>query len=136
VAVTTTAYACHAITAPAPSQRPHSRTCCLACNTRPAACLQNTDYSGGYSDSDPVIQRFWRVMAGFTNSQRCKWIQFCCGLKRIPPPPRPLRMRMKITKSGGNDGALPQSHSCFFSGEHSERASERPRAVVPACGPR
>ena len=67
----------------------------------------------GWSESHPVVQRFWRVMAQLSNKDRSQFLRFAWGRSRLPKTsnwPRPF----KLTYSKAGDELLPVSHTCFF----------------------
>ena len=70
------------------------------------------EYGEGVSASANVIQRFWRVVTGFTNTQRSQLLEFVCARTRIPVPPSPP-ISFKIVVVRGGDATLPQSQTCF-----------------------
>lgn len=59
------------------------------------------------------MTRFWKVLAGFTNEERQKWVLFGWGRKRLPSPGKPWSHKHKLIRRGG-DESLPMAHSCFF----------------------
>ncbi|KAK9459418.1 uncharacterized protein V1516DRAFT_687172 [Lipomyces oligophaga] len=78
---------------------------------------RHTDYRG-YSESDEVIQWFWKCVRSYKQEQRARLLQFTTGTSRIPvngfkdlqgsDGPR----RFTIEKAGETN-ALPKSHTCF-----------------------
>lgn len=78
---------------------------------------KHTDYRG-YTESDPVIQWFWKAISEWDSEQRARLLQFTTGTSRIPvngfkdlqgsDGPR----RFTIEKAG-EKGQLPKSHTCF-----------------------
>ncbi|KAK1811053.1 hypothetical protein LTR12_014575 [Friedmanniomyces endolithicus] len=78
---------------------------------------KHTDYRG-YTESDPVIQNFWKCIRGWDAEQKSRLLQFATGTSRIPvngfkdlqgsDGPR----RFTIEKSG-EEQQLPKSHTCF-----------------------
>ena len=67
----------------------------------------------GWSESHPVVQRFWRVMAQLSNKDRSQFLRFAWGRSRLPKTsnwPRPFKLCMKEE----GDELLPVSHTCFF----------------------
>ncbi|KAK9471667.1 uncharacterized protein V1510DRAFT_182690 [Dipodascopsis tothii] len=78
---------------------------------------KHTDYRG-YSESDEVIQWFWKCVRTWDAEQKSRLLQFTTGTSRIPvngfkdlqgsDGPR----RFTIEKAG-ELGALPKSHTCF-----------------------
>ena len=70
------------------------------------------EYADGVSVQGDVIQRFWRVVEGFSSEERGKLLEFVCARSRIPAPPHPP-ISFKIAVVKGNDEMLPQSQTCF-----------------------
>ena len=70
------------------------------------------EYGEGVDASASVIQRFWRVVTGFTYTQRSRLLEFVCARTRIPVPPSPP-ISFKIVLVRGGDTTLPQSQTCF-----------------------
>ncbi|KAK3673756.1 hypothetical protein LTR78_006309 [Recurvomyces mirabilis] len=78
---------------------------------------KHTDYRG-YTESDAVIQHFWKCIRSWDAEQKSRLLQFATGTSRIPvngfkdlqgsDGPR----RFTIEKSG-EEAQLPKSHTCF-----------------------
>jgi len=78
---------------------------------------KHTDYRG-YTESDEVIQNFWKCVRTWDSEQKSRLLQFTTGTSRIPvngfkdlqgsDGPR----RFTIEKSG-EAAQLPKSHTCF-----------------------
>ncbi len=78
---------------------------------------KHTDYRG-YTESDQVVQWFWKLMESWDSEQKSRMLQFTTGTSRIPvngfkdlqgsDGPR----RFTIEKSG-EITQLPKSHTCF-----------------------
>ncbi|KAJ1677172.1 hypothetical protein EV182_006726, partial [Spiromyces aspiralis] len=78
---------------------------------------KHTDYRG-YTESDQVVQWFWRCVKEMDSEHQVRLLQFTTGTSRIPvngfkdlqgsDGPR----RFTIEKSGSIE-ALPKSHTCF-----------------------
>ena len=67
----------------------------------------------GWSESHPVVQRFWRVMAQLSNKDRSQFLRFTWGRSRLPHKdnwPRPFKL---VARNYGDD-MLPLAHTCFF----------------------
>lgn len=67
----------------------------------------------GWSETHPVVQRFWRVMSELSNKDRSQFLRFAWGRSRLPKTnnwPRPF----KLNYSKAGDELLPVSHTCFF----------------------
>ena len=58
------------------------------------------------------VKRFWRVMQGFSQEDRSKFIRYCWGRSRLPKPSSwPPNTPFKLTKHNGDDRMLPLSHT-------------------------
>ncbi|KAJ2507674.1 hypothetical protein H4217_008737, partial [Coemansia sp. RSA 1939] len=78
---------------------------------------KHTDYRG-YTESDQVVQWFWKFVNGMDSEHRTRLLQFTTGTSRLPvngfkdlqgsDGPR----RFTVEKSG-DILALPKSHTCF-----------------------
>ncbi|KAJ3077561.1 hypothetical protein HK102_005143 [Quaeritorhiza haematococci] len=78
---------------------------------------KHTDYRG-YTESDEVVQWFWRCVKSWDSEKRARLLQFVTGTSRIPvngfkdlqgsDGPR----RFTIEKAG-DISQLPKSHTCF-----------------------
>ena len=79
---------------------------------------ENTLYSSGISDQNPVVRYFWRAVEEFDNEDRLRLLQFITGSSSIP-----LNGFQGLTSTHGHvqrftirlifgDG-LPESHTCF-----------------------
>ncbi|KAF2142368.1 uncharacterized protein K452DRAFT_286791 [Aplosporella prunicola CBS 121167] len=78
---------------------------------------KHTDYRG-YTESDEVIQNFWKCIRSWDSEQKSRLLQFATGTSRIPvngfkdlqgsDGPR----RFTIEKAG-EPTQLPKSHTCF-----------------------
>ncbi|KAJ1985331.1 hypothetical protein H4R33_004087 [Dimargaris cristalligena] len=78
---------------------------------------KHTDYRG-YTESDPIVQWFWRCVKTWDSETQIRLLQFTTGTSRIPvngfkdlqgsDGPR----RFTIEKSG-EISQLPKSHTCF-----------------------
>ncbi|KIW05359.1 uncharacterized protein PV09_03875 [Verruconis gallopava] len=78
---------------------------------------KHTDYRG-YTESDQVVQDFWKCIRSWDAEQKSRLLQFATGTSRIPvngfkdlqgsDGPR----RFTIEKAG-EPGQLPKSHTCF-----------------------
>jgi E3 ubiquitin-protein ligase HERC1 len=71
---------------------------------------------GSYSETDFVIQNFWKVMEEFTNDERSLYLKFVWGRSRLPAMTASMSTECvhKINKSSQSDEGLPVSHTCFF----------------------
>ena len=58
------------------------------------------------------VQRFWRVLEGFSQEDRSKFIRYCWGRSRLPKPSSwPPNTPFKLTKHNGGDDILPPAHT-------------------------
>ena len=79
---------------------------------------ENTLYSSGISDQNPVVRYFWRAVEGFENEDRLRLLQFITGSSSIP-----LNGFQGLTSTHGQvqrftirliyGEGLPESHTCF-----------------------
>ncbi|KAI9356249.1 putative ubiquitin-protein ligase [Zopfochytrium polystomum] len=77
-----------------------------------------TTYKGYSGESDPVIQRFWRVIESWDNDKRARLLQFVTGTSRVPLSGfKELRgsdgPRLFCIERTGSPRSLPTSHTCF-----------------------
>ena len=77
---------------------------------------ENTKYRG-CSETDPVVQFFWKCLEEFTAEERSMYLRFVWGRSRLPLTSKDFHMshRIEIIHHAHPDLALPQSHTCFFS---------------------
>lgn len=74
-----------------------------------------TNYEG-YSETDTVVQNFWKVFEEFSNDERSLYLKFVWGRSRLPV----LKADMssddyhKLHKCSKSDDGLPEAHTCFF----------------------
>ena len=78
----------------------------------------NTLYSSGISDQNPVVRYFWRAVEEFENEDRLRLLQFITGSSSIP-----LNGFQGLTSTHGQvqrftirliyGEGLPESHTCF-----------------------
>jgi hypothetical protein len=82
-----------------------------------AEIYQISDVSDDFpsGNRNPHIQRFWRVVAHFTDEQRVLLLKFITGTTRIPYAGGSSQFRIKIEPChGGNpDTILPRASTCF-----------------------
>ena len=77
---------------------------------------RHTAYSGGYADSQPYIESFWRVMESFSEADRRAFLAFVTSVPRPPLlgfaslTPRFGIQRVPIT---GDGDRLPTASTCF-----------------------
>jgi len=81
----------------------------------------NTEYDDDISPTSPHIESFWRVLRGFDNEDRSRFLKFVWARERLPMTEAEFHQRFKIQASVGDgpkdnpDGYLPKAHTCFFS---------------------
>jgi len=90
---------------------------------------QNTVYDG-YTESSPVIKRFWKVMGSLSDVERSQYVRFAWGRSRLPAIASKWSHKHTLVRCSGSDASLPQSHTCFFSVELPPYGSEE--AMVQA----
>ncbi|XP_045527740.1 ubiquitin-protein ligase E3C [Pieris brassicae] len=74
---------------------------------------QHTQYGGGFSETHPTIQHFWKVVERFTDDQRRQLLKFVTscsrppllGFKDLQPP--------FCIQSAGSSDRLPSSSTCM-----------------------
>ena len=95
---------------------------------------RNTTYDG-YSESDPVIKRFWKVMSSLGDAERAQYVRFAWGRSRLPAVAARWSHKHTLVRCSGDDTALPSSHTCFFSVELPRYSSEEAmmRALRIVC---
>ena len=71
----------------------------------------------GYSASDPVIKRFWKVLTDWSPEERCAFLRWLWGRSRLPPEGSHWTSTPLITRLSGGDKNLPMAHVCFSSVE-------------------
>ena len=75
----------------------------------------NTKYRG-VSPSDAHVQMLWRVLESFSDDQRQQFLRFVWGQSRLPHNPADFTQKFEILPyHNSSPGALPISHTCFFS---------------------
>lgn len=70
--------------------------------------------------SAKTVDLFWKVMASLTAKEQSGFIRFAWGRSRLPPP-KDFNTKMKLNFG---QGRLPVAHTCFFSIELPEYATE------------
>ncbi|OQR90075.1 HECT E3 ubiquitin ligase [Achlya hypogyna] len=85
------------------------------------ALLQaNTEYDEDISADDAFVQRFWRVLEGMSQEDRCAFLRFVSARSRLPMDQHGFTQKFKIQAASGEgmtqnpDDSLPKSHTCFF----------------------
>ncbi|RHY32967.1 hypothetical protein DYB32_002077 [Aphanomyces invadans] len=80
----------------------------------------NTEYDEDLSADDPYVQRFWRVLVGMSQEDRCAFLRFVSARSRLPQDQPSFGQKFKIQSASGEgmthnpDDSLPKSHTCFF----------------------
>jgi len=81
---------------------------------------RHTDYSGGLSEADASVKRFWAYVASLPLEKKAKLLQYVTGTSRVPAGGfRNLQGRDGVTKAfelrlrPGGDRAFPVAHTCF-----------------------
>eukprot|EP00331_Platyophrya_macrostoma_P025521 CAMPEP_0176435218 /NCGR_PEP_ID=MMETSP0127-20121128/17175_1 /TAXON_ID=938130 /ORGANISM="Platyophrya macrostoma, Strain WH" /LENGTH=834 /DNA_ID=CAMNT_0017818171 /DNA_START=562 /DNA_END=3067 /DNA_ORIENTATION=+ len=78
---------------------------------------ENTIYRG-CSDTDPVIEFFWKALAEFTPEERSMYLRFVWGRSRLPLTSKdfPMKHTVEMLRKGSVDPdiMLPVAHTCFF----------------------
>jgi hypothetical protein len=71
------------------------------------------DFPGGPANEH--VQRFWRVVARFTDEQRILLLRFMTGTTRIPytSGAQPFKLKLAGHPSGRTETALPNAATCF-----------------------
>lgn len=85
---------------------------CGQSNVTTESLKRIVEYSEGVNENHRTIQRFWRVVEGFTSKERSQLLVFVTARSSIPSPPHPP-ISFKIVLITGNDSVLPQSQTCF-----------------------
>ena len=67
----------------------------------------------GWTESHPVVQRFWRVMSELTDKDRSQFLRFSWGRSKLPKS-EPWPRQFKLTYKNAGDEMLPIAHTCFF----------------------
>jgi len=73
----------------------------------------HTTYSG-YSDDDPTIVLFWKVLESLSQEEQSGFVRFAWGRSRLPPKSAWYK-NMQISRRNAGEDSLPASHTCFFS---------------------
>ena len=76
-----------------------------------------TKYDGEYRRqgvAHPVIERFWKVMEGFSETERAAVVGFAWGRSRLPPAASLTAIAFNIDASHGGDDFVPTSSTCDF----------------------
>lgn len=77
-----------------------------------------TSYSSCSAENE-FIERFWRVLEGFTEIEKKRYLKFVWGRSRLPPEDHLKECRhtvMLFDQSHFTDHNLhfPEAHTCFF----------------------
>ncbi|EQC37076.1 hypothetical protein SDRG_05303 [Saprolegnia diclina VS20] len=82
--------------------------------------MAHTEYDEDVSADDAFVQRFWRVLDGFSQDDRCAFLRFVSARSRLPMDQHGFTQKFKIQAASGEgmtqnpDDSLPKSHTCFF----------------------
>ncbi|KDO31550.1 hypothetical protein SPRG_03479 [Saprolegnia parasitica CBS 223.65] len=82
--------------------------------------MAHTEYDEDVSADDAFVQRFWRVLHGFSQDDRCAFLRFVSARSRLPMDQHGFTQKFKIQAASGEgmtqnpDDSLPKSHTCFF----------------------
>jgi len=70
----------------------------------------------GLSESDEVVNRFWRVLRSMSESEKSLFLKFVWGRSRLPLSESQFTQPFKLTRLSHSrpDVALPVAHTCFF----------------------
>lgn len=86
-----------------------------------ALLQRHTQYGGGLTPESRQVQFFWRVLEGFTQEQRRRFIKFAWGQERLPASDDEFRasgVRMLLKPSTQRvrnpDESFPRADTCFF----------------------
>lgn len=80
------------------------------------ADLQKCTKYEGLSEGEELVQRFWRVLASFTEQEKSLFLKFVWGRSRLPLTESQFTQQFKLTRLSHSrpDVALPVAHTCFF----------------------
>lgn len=82
---------------------------------------RNTEYTGGYQESDEIIEKFWEIVEEFDQHQLSKLLHYCTGSTRVPilgfkylESNRNMIARFTIQRSEYDKrNPYPKGHTCF-----------------------
>jgi len=84
----------------------------------------HTEYSG-YSATSETVRLFWKVFATLTDEERSQYVRFSWGRSRLPSEGQAWTHRHTLNRvGGGSSRALPNAHTCFFTTDLPEYATE------------
>ncbi len=66
-----------------------------------------------FTEDDPTIVMFWKVLTAMRQQERRLFLRFVWGRETLPSPLY-WREEMVVSKLLGKHDELPQSHTCFF----------------------
>jgi len=82
---------------------------------------RHTRYSGGLTESSPVIIFFWEVLRDLSDTEKLLFIKFCWGQERLPANDEEFErnstrfmIRPAIYAAKNPNKALPKADTCFF----------------------
>ncbi|XP_013176947.1 PREDICTED: ubiquitin-protein ligase E3C [Papilio xuthus] len=74
---------------------------------------RNTHYAGGFSETHPTVQAFWKVVEGFTDSQRRQLLKFVTSCSRPPLLGFKDLIPSFCIQSAGAADRLPTASTCM-----------------------
>jgi hypothetical protein len=112
-----------------------------------AVLERHTVYSpSSFTRSTPIVSWFWQILAGFSQEDLGRFLQFAWARSRLPAEDQHGAYRMQINfiqaqpktsssnsnhpQSNPNDMLLPTSETCFFNGEYTRCPPFRVRPVA------
>jgi len=82
---------------------------------------RHSEYGGDLKKDSALIKNFWKVLEGFSEDQRSKFVEFVYAQRRLPSEEEFSRQRLRmlihpldVPKQRDPDKALPHSDTCFF----------------------
>ena len=82
---------------------------------------RHTEYRGGLSENDPLVQNFWKVLSSFSHEEQSRFVRFISGRSRLPKESEfttkfQLQSLLRAIESDKDrDTYLPQAQTCFMS---------------------
>lgn len=76
------------------------------------ALEEATEYDNGYHSDTPIIRWFWELVHDFSLEEKRKLLQFATGSDRVPVGGL-SKLKLIITRHGGDTDRLPTAHTCF-----------------------
>jgi len=108
------------------------------------ALLKKYAYYENTTADSPRVRYLWGALEEFGQDDRTNFVRFCWGRSRLPPDGSPLWIvnnKSGFRIKGVNDlpqGSLPRSHTCFFTLDlpdyaSQQQATDRIRFAVRNC---